>query len=35
LSGVPPIAAEYSSEIWKLPRKFRFLFGIGFIAPYD
>jgi hypothetical protein len=30
LSGVPPIGREYSSEIWKLPRKFRFLFGIGF-----
>src|SRR5215470_996430 len=32
LSGVPPIAAEYSSQIYKLPRKFRFSFGIGFPA---
>src|SRR5262249_45444970 len=32
LSGVPPIAVEYSSQIYKLPRKFRFSFGIGFHA---
>src|SRR5262249_9702678 len=30
LSGGPPIAAEYSSQICKLPRKFRFSFSIGF-----
>src|SRR5262249_38750610 len=34
LSGVPPIAVEYSSQIYKLPRKFRFSFGIGFHAGY-